>query len=85
MWNLDYILVYYGMSLSLIINYIVNTDELIRILRKTPLPLSLGSVEDPIISCIGVNGDIFIFFNYIHGLTCLFSISKERLEFPIII
>ena len=59
-WNLDYILVFDNVSLSMSRNGIGNTDKLLRILGKAPLPLSIGRVEEPIISCIGGKGDIVI-------------------------
>ena len=60
-WNLDSILVFDNVSLSMSRNGIGNTDKLLRILGEAPLPLSIGRVEEPIISCIGGKGDIIIF------------------------
>ena len=51
-WNLDSILVFDNVSLSMSRNGSGNTDKLLRILGEAPLPLSMGHVDEPIISCI---------------------------------
>ena len=55
-WNLDSILAFNNVSLSMSRNDTGHTDKLLRIIDESPLPLSIGSVEEPIISCIGVKG-----------------------------
>ena len=60
-WNLDDILVFDSVSLSMSRNDIGHTDKLLRIIGEAPLPLSIGRFEEPIISCIGGKGEIVIF------------------------
>ena len=60
-WKLDSILVFDNVSLSMSRNDIGNTDKLLRILGEAPLPLYIGRIEDPIISCISGKGEIIIF------------------------
>ena len=44
-WNLDSILVFDNVSLSMSRNDIGNTDKLLRILGEAPLPIYIGLVE----------------------------------------
>ena len=60
-WNLESILVFDNVSLSMSRNDIGHTEKLLRILGEAPLPLYIGRVEEPIISCIGGKGEIVIF------------------------
>ena len=79
-WNLDSILVFDKVSLSMSRNGIGNTDKLLRIIGEAPLPLSIGHVEEPIISCIGCKGDIVIFlFLYSCANLSLFQCPRAPL------
>ena len=60
-WNLDIILVFDGMSLSMIRKDIVRTDKVLRIIGEAHFPHPNGRVEEPIISRVDRKGDIFIF------------------------
>ena len=59
-WNLDSILVFDKVSLSMSRNGIVNTDKLLRIIGEAPLTLKIGRVDDTIISFIYSKSDIVI-------------------------
>ena len=78
-WNLDSILVFDNMSLSMSRNDIGNTDKLLSIFGEAPLPIYIGRVEEPIISSIDGKGEIVIFLFGIYMLTRLFSSVPEHL------
>ena len=80
-WNLDIILVFYGMSLSLIRKDIVRTDKVLRIIGEAHFPHPNGRVEEPIISRVDRKGDIVIFlFWYLYANMSIF----QRLRAPLI-
>ena len=79
-WNLDSILVFDNMSLSMSRNDIGHTDKLLSILGEVPLLIYIGCVEDPIISCIDGKGDIVIFhFWYLYANMSLFQCPRGPL------
>ena len=79
--NLDSILVFDNMSLSMSRNDIGHTDKLLRILGEAPLPLSIGRVEGPIISCIGGKGGIVVFLFWYSCANIIYCIGDKGENF----
>ena len=67
-------------SLSMRRNDIGHTDKHLRIIGKSSLPLSIGRVEEPIISCIDGKGAIVIFlFWYLCANMYIFQCPRAPL------
>ena len=78
--NLDSICVFDHVYLSIIRNNIGPIDKLLMILGEAPFPLSIGCVEEPIISFIDIKGDIVILlFGSLCAKICLFQYPRAPL------
>ena len=75
--NLDTILVFDGVSYIISIKDIICTKKLRRVLVEATLPLPIGRVEEPIISCIGGKGEIVIFLSW-YSCTNMYLLQCPR-------
>ena len=83
--NLDFILVFNGVFLSIFIKGILHFNLLLIILSEFNYPLPLWHIDDIIFSCIGIKGKFSIFLDGIHSLPFLLYSFPQHIHFSIII
>ena len=72
MWQLESIIVFGGVYLILGRKFHGSIDGIIRIIGWTPLPISLGNIEDTIIYRIEGKVKLVVLLEYIRKTPCLF-------------